>query len=270
MSPVPFDVIYQGCINKVTEQNGVDFENKTQAKEALKLSSFLAQSVNCTVSLRAKNPFHKNMIRPCTFARDPNIYTNKTKKCTEMERKVYLSYAAFTRSNDSSQLFFNPLCAKCLHGIGYATRFDQCVKDFHIANPDWSLHGDRGYIFTPFSVLISFRKNTVVRLIAENEFGNRKFHDTVKCKNGEHFDIMKEKCLSLLEKPRSFTGGDIDCKSNCVRSHGFRKESSIMVEVEKSRNKANKSRNLQANKSRNLPLEMHIIIIAIKLLQNTF
>ena len=191
-----FDIIYQGCINKITKPEGVNLKSEEQAKEALNLSNFLSQSVNCTVSLRAKNPFHNSMIQLCTFSRNQKVYGNNTDNCTEMEKNLCLSFAAFTRSNSLNQLFYNPMCAKCLHGSSYPTRFDKCIDDFHTVNPDF-----RGHFFTPFSVLISFRKKTAVRLIAESEFGDRKIHDSILCKEDEYFDLMKEKCLQLSEIP---------------------------------------------------------------------
>ena len=195
---VSFDIIYQGCINKVTKPEEVDRKSEQQAKEALNLNNFLSQIVNCTVSLCAKDPFHNSMIQLCTFLRNPKVYESNTNKCTEMEQNLCLSFSALTRSgDDSNDLFYNPMCAKCLHGSSYPTRFDKCIEDFHIVNPN--LLGHSFTRFTPFSVLISFRKKTTVRLITESEFGDRKIHDSVQCKKNEHFDLMEESCVKMPE-----------------------------------------------------------------------
>ena len=62
---LPYDIIYQGCIDGVTMPG--KYQNHTEEEKILRLHNFLSRSVNCRVSIRGKTELHNEMIRACSF-----------------------------------------------------------------------------------------------------------------------------------------------------------------------------------------------------------
>ena len=237
---LPYEIIYQGCVNTVTMPFG--FKNHSDAQEtSRRLHNFLSKSLNCTVSIRGKMEWHNEMIRACSFEQEAAFFSNKSSHCNQTEQKLCNSFAAFARSNASSQLFHNPFCAKCALVSPYNIRFDQCNYDFQKFLPDY-----RNEYFTPLSVLISFRKKTLVRLVEEDALEKRKVYDSIQCTQFEYFSIKREECaenanlLKGVSLNENNTATDVTddyvLKKNCTGSRCLQKESTIAKEANKSCN----------------------------------
>ena len=176
-----YDIIYRGCRNNFTIY-------KDDLDDVFTIDNFFTESTNCTVWIIPRNSKKDLPFQTCKLDRDSELFSKKTFQCNEMERNLCMSFAAMTLSVDSEKVFYNPMCAKCLHGSGHQTTFEQCELAFYKKD-------DLGWFFTPYSVLISIRRGlTIVKL---NKFSESR--DIARCNKDNHFDFKKEKCVPIIE-----------------------------------------------------------------------
>ena len=204
---------------------------KDDLNDVFTIDNFFTESTNCTVWIIPRNSKKDLPFQTCKLDRDSELFSKKTFQCNEMERNLCMSFAAMTLSVDSEKVFYNPMCAKCLHGSGHQTTFEQCELAFYKKD-------DLGWFFTPYSVLISIRRGlTIVKL---NKFSESR--DIARCNKDNYFDFKKEKCVPIIEdlnlesqpidknvSPDSFLG----CQDNCFEPVCFPKKSTILIEVNK-------------------------------------